>query len=346
MDQDFVGVYEIAALAKVTPAAVTNWRSRFSDFPRPVSDLKSGPVFERDTIMQWLKKRRIPMSTVISFINLKGGVAKTTTTVAVAQMLDSEFHKRVLIVDLDPQTNATVMLIGDARWKQLNEKHQTVAQIFKDALSGQEKLFQLSESIQAKVGNVADVQHLSLLPSSIDLIDVQDNLASMDRGRFYAAIPIELLLRTLRATLETTEYDYILIDCPPSLGLVTLNGLRISDYYIIPTIPDFLSTYGIPQIMSRIKDFSETIGKSIEPLGILATKYRAQSPVHNNQLKILRQRKEAPLFNTVVPENSDIAGAAEYKPVSTMRQKWGYGGQFDIYRALTSEILDRVNGGK
>ena len=66
-----------------------------------------------------------------------------------------------------------------------------------------------------------------------------------------------------------------------------------------------------------------------------------QSPVHNNQLNILKQQ-DAPLFGTVVPETSEIAAAVEYKAVSTMRQKWGYRGQFDIYRALTREILDRV----
>lgn len=116
----------------------------------------------------------------------------------------------------------------------------------------------------------------------------------MDPGRFHASSPIEVLRRTLRHTLEEGRYDYILIDCPPSLGLVTLNGLRISDYYLVPTIPDFLSTYGIPQIIKRIGEFSEAAGHTIELLGILATKYRAQSPVHNQQLKVLQQGKDAP----------------------------------------------------
>ncbi len=91
------------------------------------------------------------MATVISMINLKGGVAKTTTTVALAQMLDAEFSKRVLVVDLDPQTNATVMLIGDKKWRELNEAGYTVAQIFQDAMSG-EKKFDLASAIQKSVG--------------------------------------------------------------------------------------------------------------------------------------------------------------------------------------------------
>ncbi|MBI3329014.1 MAG: AAA family ATPase [Nitrospinae bacterium] len=342
-NEELLGIHEIAVLAKVSRAAVANWRTRYDDFPHPVVELRSGPVFRRDLVLAWLRRRKIPMTTVISTINLKGGVAKTTTTVAVAQMLAAEFRQRVLVVDLDPQTNATVMLIGDKRWKELNEDHQTVAQLFQDALKGDQKIFELQKSIQTRVGNVADVRRVALLPSSLDLIDVQEDLALMNRGRFHAGDPTDVLRRALRSLLESGEYNFVLIDCPPSLGLVTLNGLRISDYYIIPTIPDFLSTYGVPQIVRRIAEFSEVIGKTIEPLGIVATKFRVQSPVHVNQLKLLKQETDAPLFKTVIPENSEIAGAAEYKSVSTLRQKWGYGGQFDIYRALTKEILERID---
>lgn len=341
-EEELVGLQEIAALAKVTRAAVGNWRSRFQDFPRPVTQLSAGPVFRRDQVLVWLKRRRIPMATVISMINLKGGVAKTTTTVAVAQLLDVEFGKRVLVIDLDPQTNATVMLVGDKKWRELNDQSATVARLFRDAIE-EERKFDLPVAIQKQVGNVADSRRVDLLPSSLDLIDVQDDLATMNRGRFHASSPVEVLRRALmRPVLEADAYDFVLIDCPPSLGLVTLNGLRVSDYYVIPTIPDFLSTYGIPQIINRIHEFSEAVGHPIEPLGILATKYRAQSSVHNQQLKVLQAGRDAPLFKTVVPENSEIAGAAEYRQVSTLRQKWGYRGQFDVYRALTQEILDRI----
>jgi chromosome partitioning protein len=281
------------------------------------------------------------MTTGISSINLKGGVAKSTTTVATAQMLDAEFGKRVLVIDLDPQTNATMMLIGDKKWREVNEKHLTVAQLFRDAID-QKKSVDIAKAIIKRVGGVNDVQRVDLLPSSLDLIDVQDDLGSMNPGRFHASNPVEVLRRAIRPIIEEGTYDFILVDCPPSLGLVTLNGLRISDYFFIPTIPDHLSTYGIPQIISRVKDFADTVGHRVEPLGILATKYRAQSSVHNDQLRVLKQKKDAPLFATVVPENNDIAGAAEFKQVSTLRQKWGYRGQFEIYRAFTKELLELV----
>jgi len=217
-----------------------------------------------------------------------------------------------------------------------------VAHLFRDALDGEKKTFDLATAIQTNVGKIGDVKGLDLLASSLDLIDVQEKLPLMNSGRFHAATPVEVLRRALRPIIEDNKYDFVLIDCPPSLGLITLNGLRISDYYIIPTIPDHLSTYGIKQIVDRVGDFSEAVGVGIEPLGILVTKFRAQSSVHTNQLHILQKNKDVPVFDTVIPENSDIAAAAEYKAVSTMRQKWGYRGQFDIYRALTKEVLSRL----
>ncbi len=261
MEHELVGIQEIAQLAGVTKAAVSNWRTRFSDFPTPVAELAAGPVFHRDPIRAWLRKRRVPMATVISMINLKGGVGKTTTTVAVAQMMDAEFGKRVLVIDLDPQTNATVMLIGDKKWGALNAKGHTVARVFQDALDPDDKQFDLQATIQRGVGGVNDVRRLSLLPSSLDLIELQERLATMDRGRFHAANPIEILRRAIKPVID--EFDVVLIDCPPSLGIVTLNGLRISHGYVIPTIPDVLSTYGIPQIIKRVREFGENIQEEI-----------------------------------------------------------------------------------
>jgi chromosome partitioning protein len=341
-EEDLLGLFEVAEMAGVTPAAVANWRKRAKDFPKPVANLKSGPVFRLSQIRAWLRKRRVPMATVIATINLKGGVGKSTTTVAVAEMLSATFRKKVLVIDLDPQTNATTMLIGEERWRTLNDEGKTLAQLFKDALEPEEKgkRFDIDEAIQKGVSNVSDVRTLDLLPSSLDLIDVQDRLAGMSSGRFYAENPTDVLRRATRSVLD--NYDVVLVDCPPNLGIITLNGLRISNGYIIPTIPDVLSTYGIPQIVKRVGQFSETIADDIEAYGIVISKYREQSTTHNTTLRQMRRKADAPLFSTIIPENDKAADAAEYKPVSTLRQKWGYRGQFDLYKALTEEIMERA----
>ncbi|UOQ83409.1 ParA family protein [Gracilibacillus salinarum] len=279
------------------------------------------------------------MSTVIATINLKGGVAKTTTTVGLAEVLSATYQKRVLVIDLDPQTNATTMLIGEEKWQELNEQEYTLARLFQDAIEPEENRFNLEKTVQQHASNVKEVTSLSLLPSSLDLIDTQDELANVPKGPFYSDNPVDVLKKAIRPIMD--QYDYILIDCPPNLGIITLNGLRIADGYLIPTIPDVLSTYGIPQIISRIRSFSETIGEEIEPLGIVITKFRHQSTMHKQTIQQLKREKDARLFDTIFPENNQIASAAEYHYFATLRQKWGYQGQYDQFCLLAREILAR-----
>ena len=291
------------------------------------------------------------MTHVISIINLKGGVGKTTTTVALAEAYASEMNKRVLVIDLDPQTNATITLIPETKWQELNQNGYTLAQLFKDALIEEQsdKKFNLEDTLQRRVSDVKSASSsypwrrgsIDLLPSSLDLIDVQDRLASMPRGRFYSGTPTELLARTVNTLIN--DYDIVLVDCPPNLGIITLNGLRISQGYIIPTIPDVLSTYGIPQIVSRVNDFSVDVVKTIEPLGIVITKYQSNSTVHRRVREELRDTGDAPIFNTIIRQTNQIAAAAEYQGMQrTFRQKYGYGGHADAYLALAEEVIQRL----
>ena len=291
------------------------------------------------------------MTTVVSTINLKGGVAKTTTTVALAEALSSEKGKRVLVIDLDPQTNATVMLIGEDRWKALNDREHTLARLFKDGLEPDTRQFNIKEALQEYIGGTRPPGssggrgRVDLLPSSLDLIDVQDRLASIPPGRFYANQPVDLLHRAVSSKLP--DYDFVLIDCPPNLGIITLNGLRIADGYIIPTIPDILSTYGIPQIVNRVSEFSKELGRDIRPLGIVVTKYQANATTHRNTLHRLRKGKDAPVFRSVIRQANSIAAAAEHTlQRRTFKQKYGYQGVADAYLWLTNEVLKAVEDAK
>jgi chromosome partitioning protein len=345
-DDDLVGINEIAEMAKVSRQAVANWRSRMADFPKPLADLASGPVFRRSQVRAWLRRRKIPMSHVFSMINLKGGVGKTTTSVALAETFSAERRKKVLVIDLDPQTNATTMLIGEEKWRELNDKGHTLAQLFKDALHPENKKFDLEKALQKRVSDVSAAATIDLLPSSLDLIDIQDELINTPVGKYGAIRPFDILWRATKDLIE--KYDIVIIDCPPNLGKITQNGLRISQGFVIPTIPDILSTYGIPQIVRRVREFSEEIAEQIEPLGIIVTKYQANSNVHINMRNQLGRSHAAdgknwpPLFDTIIPQANQIAAAAEHASYSTLKQKWGYQGLHDRISALTKELLARL----
>lgn len=279
------------------------------------------------------------MTHVISLINLKGGVAKTTTTVALAETLSSVYGKRVLVVDLDPQTNATVMLIGETKWKALNQQGWTLASLFRDALTPGQATFDLKKTLQRKVSDVQGADRVDLLPSSLDLIDVQDKLATAPMGQYYAVTPVDLLRIAVKSILA--DYDFVLVDCPPNLGIITLNGLRISSGYLIPTVPDVLSTYGIPQIVSRVNGFSKEVGETINPLGIVITKYQENSTIHVNGVKNLRRRNDPPVFKTEIRQANQIAAAAEVQSTKrTLKQKYGYGDLAVRYENLAQELID------
>jgi len=283
------------------------------------------------------------MAHVISTINLKGGVGKTTVTVGLAEMLSVEFRKKVLVIDLDPQTNATTVLIGEDKWRELNDANHTIATLFTDALAGDEAApqFDLEKTLQRNASPIGEVKKVDLLPSSLDLIDVQDRLGSLSSGRFYSRTPTTLLRRAVKPILD--DYDFVLIDCPPNLGIVTWNGLSLSDGYIIPTIPDILSTYGIPQIQTRVKAFAADADTTIAELGIVVSKYREASTVHRTTVERLEDDPDLPpVFETRIPEGNAYAAGVEFTKRSTLRQKYGYQGGYEVFRALAREVIDAV----
>ena len=341
MDQsdELVGLYEVAEMARVSRTVVANWRTRDARFPQPVADLRSGPVFSTSQIRRYLKRRRKYMTDVIATINLKGGVGKTTTTAALAEFMSAEFRKKVLVIDLDPQTNLTTVLIGEVRWKRLNDVGHTLHTLFEDALNDDASKFDLDKTLQRDVSPVREVRTVDLLPSSLDLIDVQDRLASMPSGRYFTRKPTEILWRAVKNIID--DYDYVLIDCPPNLGLITLNGLRFANGYIIPTIPDVLSTYGIPQIQKRVRDFADDLAEEITEFGIVVTKFRTQAALHHDTIRRLEDDENLPVvFATRIPEAARTAESAEYVDRSTLRQK--YGSQFDSFRDLAAEFIETV----
>ena len=285
------------------------------------------------------------MPTVTSLINLKGGVGKTTLTLSLAHFLALEHQKRVLVIDLDPQTNATVCLIPENEWKERDETGRTLYQLFLDQVKGV-KRFNADEAIVRNVSNVSGgVEGLDLLPSSLQLIKIQDRLTQVTDFDSYQRGPIFALRDALADVLP--YYDHVLIDCPPSLGVVTLNGLAISDSYLIPVVPDILSVLGIPPILDRVAHFSQCVRRNVRALGIVISKMRANTLLHNEMTRRLREdfteRRFPIVFDTVIPESTRIAEAANVMaPINTLVQKYGAGGPYEELSALTQEYLAHV----
>lgn len=350
MEANLVGISEIAEMAKVTRQAVTNWRQRYDDFPKPVQVLQGGTVWSREAMEIWLKQREGKGTQIISFINLKGGVGKTTVAVAVAEVLAKVHHKSVLFIDLDPQTNATINLMKEEEWKKRDEAGRTLAQLFQDRIAfDQPARFNLAESIVQRVSTIdGGIARLDLLPSSLKLINVQEKIGAASYADDYKD-PRDILKQGLEPVAE--RYDYMIIDCPPSLGLVTKNGLRISTSYVIPTIPDILSTWGIFQIVDNVHRFAGELHRAIPALGIAATKVQSNS-LHDRVLADLEagrlfdgkatELKQPPLFRHRIKQAVKAAtGADSELNLRTFRYK--YGDTYESFEGLTQEIIARCN---
>ncbi len=284
------------------------------------------------------------MAHVISIINLKGGVGKTQTSIALSEFLATNYDKKVLIIDLDPQTNATVSLMDENKWLEHDKKGNTIFQLFSDKVYNTE-LFNIDNSIVKNVSNIGSgIKNLDLLPSSLRLIDIQDKLPLVSNSGYFVKTPITILKESLSSVIK--NYDYVIIDCPPNLGLITLSGIFISDYYLIPTIPDILSTYGIPQILARINAFKDDAGINIRPLGIVISMFRSNNRLHNSIIESLKYRERKGdyprIFNTYIPLSIKISEAAEFQSnVKTLVQKYGYDLN-DSYNRLVQEVMEYV----
>jgi len=347
--ENLLGIAEVASLAGVSKQAVSNWRMRYEHFPRPLQHLQSGPVWELEKIESWVKSFKGEETHVLSFINLKGGVGKTTTAVAIAEMLAQEERKHVLLIDLDPQTNATVTLISEDQWEEMDKDGRTIAQLFEDRLNPHNPpKFDIEKAIARQVSTISDgIARLDLLPSSIRLIDLQDRIPSIAQLDNFTVNPIEILRVALLPVMD--RYDYIIIDCPPSLGVVTKNGLRISTGYVIPTIPDIVSTWGIYQIVENVERFAKAVDRPIPALGIVATKVQSNN-LHARVIADLKANRlgrfsepdglsQPPLFRNEISQTVAVARGADVDAdIRTFKGK--YGTAYDSLHGLTKEIKE------
>ena len=249
------------------------------------------------------------MGKVISVANQKGGVGKTTTTVNLSTILAKK-GKKVLLIDTDPQGNATSGL-GITKEVELSVY---------DILVGDT---QFDEVIQGTA-----IKNLSVCPSNISLSGAEVELVSMMSRE-----------QRLKVKLDAVKdkYDYILIDCPPALGLITLNAFTASDSVLIPVQCEYFALEGLGQLLNTINLVKKHLNKNLEIEGALLTMYDARTNLSNQVVKEVKKYFENKVYKTVIPRNVRLSEAPSYGMPISIYDPRSKGAK--AYEKFTKELL-------
>lgn len=253
------------------------------------------------------------MGKTVALANQKGGVGKTTTSINLAASL-AVLEQRVLLVDADPQANSTSGLGFEP-----NEANTYTI------LTGQAEI---SEAIQQS----PEIPSLHLLPSNINLVGAETELAQMEGGQYR--------MKTLLDTVKDS-YDYIIIDCSPSLGMLTLNALIASDSVIIPVQCEYFALEGLGKLLNTIKMVKAGLNPALEIEGFLLTMYDSRLRLANQVVGEVKNHFGNLVFNTIIQRNTRLSESPSYgKPVITYDA--ASSGSVN-YLNLAREFLERNN---
>jgi chromosome partitioning protein len=284
------------------------------------------------------------MSSTLLLVNLKGGVAKTTNAVAVAECLADQGY-RVLLIDADHQCMAGELLLGESRMLRAERRKKTLHDLLSAMLDDEFRSEQIEYYVERGASNVGDgYENLSVLPCSIRIDDFQTNMAKARRG-YRSNDEFIATLRKRRSLMRRwlhKNYDFTVVDCPPSLAVQVQFLFAVADSFIVPCIPDRLSVRGSLYLLDRLRRSNF----KLQGLGTLWSLYRQQNPIHRKVIEAAtKSRKpydELPTpFETVIPNAAAIAESTEpdCKP-HTFNAK--YTGPFaKLYKNLCEEIVQR-----
>jgi len=250
------------------------------------------------------------MARILAVVNQKGGVGKTTTAVNMGAHL-AELGQRVLIVDMDSQGNATSGVGID-----VSKVEQTVYDAILDNARVLDALYPTS------------VDNLHVMPSSVHLAGLSSELATTEGREFY-----------LKETLQKIQdnYDFILIDCPPSLGLITVNSLVAAREVIVPVQCEYYALEGLSRLIQTINIVKERVNPDLDLTGIALTMFDPRTTLSKEVERETRSYFKEKVFTTVIPRNVRISEAPSYGQPITIYAKKSQGAK--AYVSLAKEVL-------
>ena len=264
---------------------------------------------------------------VVSFINLKGGVGKSTLSMMVSEYLYFRFNQRVLAIDIDSQSNLTSAMVSTDQIQQLKDSGRTIYDLFQAALTGDSDLQGVLARPPLVVSNIA--RGLTSPNASLDMVISIQDLAQLDEDLLAMwesgkAAPKDFRY-VLRRVLEPVipEYDIIIIDCPPGLSVLSSNALAASDYYVAPLIPEPLSRLGIDLVRTRVQQLNSREGLSIKFAGSILNKvmyYRKSHGIEGPRLYGARVGNAPPVpkerynpFYYWIPDSETMRKLGDYE---------------------------------
>ncbi|SCW79451.1 chromosome partitioning protein [Lachnospiraceae bacterium C10] len=253
------------------------------------------------------------MGKIIAIANQKGGVGKTTTSINLSACL-AELGKKVLVIDLDPQGNTTSGLGIDK-----DELDNTVYELMLDECS-----------IKESIVSVEGLEHLKVIPSNVNLAGAEIELLGINDKEYILKNAVDYI---------ADDFDYIMIDCPPSLNMLTVNAMTTADSVLVPIQCEYYALEGISQLMHTIELVQERLNDKLKINGVVFTMYDGRTNLSNDVVDTVKSNLDTTIYQTIIPRNVRLAEAPSHGLPINLYDSRSAGAE--SYRNLAKEIIDR-----